>query len=355
MSHALVNTTGGNDMKVLLLQQPKSFSNYPKWIEEVQECFDCLEVMVLTSNDRAIRHSWPNSIIKEIEVSNYSSDSATAEFFDVVKEFKPDRIISGSEEDVLRVAEARSLFEIPGLKYELALSCRDKATMKQSALNAGLKIIPYTSCKCFGDIISAFARWETVVLKPRWGAGSAGITILHSISPSRYFVPPLDFEKQNTGSVMLDENSADYSELLRLTKQLIKSFKDQTVPNVMHIEFYKNETGDFIFGEMAARRGGGLIKQELIAAYGVDQSKVNFLLELGLVDANTNITRSSQYGMLLETAGLNWPKEKEIPDWAVLESVGRKKVSLIILLILTGNSSFLVIMKPKSFNVPIIL
>lgn len=60
MSHALANTTGGNDMKVLLLQQPKSFSNYPKWIEEVQECFDCLEVIVLTSNDRAIRHSWPN-------------------------------------------------------------------------------------------------------------------------------------------------------------------------------------------------------------------------------------------------------------------------------------------------------
>ena len=43
MSHALANTTGGNDMKVLLLQQPESFSNYPKWIEEVQECFDCLE------------------------------------------------------------------------------------------------------------------------------------------------------------------------------------------------------------------------------------------------------------------------------------------------------------------------
>ncbi len=35
---------------------------------------------------------------------------------------------------------------------------------------------------------------------------------------------------------------------------------------------------------MAARRGGGLIKQELTAAYGMDQSKANFLLELGLVD-----------------------------------------------------------------------
>ncbi len=74
------------------------------------------------------------------------------------------------------------------------------------------------------------------------------------ISPSRYLVPPLDFEKQNTGSVMLDEDDADYSELLRLTKQLIRSFKDQTIPNVMHIKSSKNETGDFIFGEMADTR-----------------------------------------------------------------------------------------------------
>ena len=167
-------------MKVLLLQQPKSFSNYPKWIEEIQERFDCLEVMVFTSNDRAAHHSWPSSVIKEIEVSDYSSDSATAKFFDIVRKFKPDRIVSSSEEDVLRVAEARSLFGIPGLQHELALSCRDKVTMKQSALDAGLKIIPYTTCQGFGDIISAFDRWETVVLKPRWGAGSAGITILHT-------------------------------------------------------------------------------------------------------------------------------------------------------------------------------
>ena len=77
-------------MKVLLMQQPKSFSNYPKWIEEGQERFDCLEVMVFTSNDRAAHHSWPSSVIKEIEVSDYSSDSATAKFFDIVRKFKPD-------------------------------------------------------------------------------------------------------------------------------------------------------------------------------------------------------------------------------------------------------------------------
>ena len=151
-------------MKVLLLQQPKSFSNYPKWIEEIQERFDCLEVMVFTSNDRAAHHSWPSSVIKEIEVSDYSSDSATAKFFDIVRKFKPDRIVSSSEEDVLRVAEARSLFGIPGLQHELALSCRDKVTMKQSALDAGLKIIPYTTCQGFGDIISAFDRWAQNLL-----------------------------------------------------------------------------------------------------------------------------------------------------------------------------------------------
>ena len=134
----------------------------------------------------------------------------------------------------------------------------------------GLKIIPYTSCKCFGDIISAFDRWETVVLKPRWGAGSAGITILHSkddlsalaakpeivrsVHSNQYYLeeycsgsvyhvdvvyinsglilirhhdicPTARFRETNTGSVMLDENSADYSELLRHDKQLINSFK----------------------------------------------------------------------------------------------------------------------------------
>ena len=40
-------------MKILLLQQPKSFSDYPEWIKEVQERFGRLEVMVFTSDNRA--------------------------------------------------------------------------------------------------------------------------------------------------------------------------------------------------------------------------------------------------------------------------------------------------------------
>lgn len=35
------------------------------------------------------------------------------------------------------------------------------------------------------------------------------------------------------------------------------------------------------------------------------------LWELGLDDANADISPLSQYGMLLETVGLNWPKEKD--------------------------------------------
>lgn len=71
-------------MKILLLQQPKSFSDYPEWIKEVQERFGRLEVMVFTSDNRAVHHRWPNTVIKEIVVSDYSSDSATAKFFDIV-------------------------------------------------------------------------------------------------------------------------------------------------------------------------------------------------------------------------------------------------------------------------------
>ena len=72
-------------MKILLLQQPKSFSDYPEWIKEVQERFGRLEVMVFTSDNRAVHHRWPNTVIKEIVVSDYSSDSATAKFFDIVE------------------------------------------------------------------------------------------------------------------------------------------------------------------------------------------------------------------------------------------------------------------------------
>jgi len=60
-------------MKILLLQQPKSFSDYPEWIKEVQERFGRLEVMVFTSDNRAVHHRWPNTVIKEIVVSDYSS------------------------------------------------------------------------------------------------------------------------------------------------------------------------------------------------------------------------------------------------------------------------------------------
>ena len=72
------------------------------------------------------------------------------------------------------------------------------------------------------------------------------------------------------------------------------------------------------YGHRAAALGEVHFKAQCIARLGHGA-------ELGLVDADTSITRSSQYGILLETAGLNWPKEKEIPDWAVLESVGKKK------------------------------
>ena len=115
-------------MKVLLMQQPKSFSNYPKWIEEIQERFNRLEVMVFTSNDRAAHHSWPNSVIKEIVVSDYSSDSATAEFFDIVRKFKPDRIVSSSEEDVLRLQrrEVYLAFPVCSMNWRCAVETRSR-------------------------------------------------------------------------------------------------------------------------------------------------------------------------------------------------------------------------------------
>ena len=107
---------------------------------------------------------------------------------------------------------------------------------------------------------------------------------------------------------------------------------------------------------MAARRGGGLIKQELAAAYGIDQSKANFLLELGLVDADVEYYAIISVWHTAGNRRIELAKGKRNPGLGGSGNLwARKKVSLITLLILTGNSLFPAIMNLRLFNVLIIL
>ena len=80
-------------MKILLLQQLNLSRIIQNGLKRSKNASVGLEVMVFTSDNRAVHHRWPNAVIKEIVVSDYSSDSATAKFFDIVRKFKPDRII----------------------------------------------------------------------------------------------------------------------------------------------------------------------------------------------------------------------------------------------------------------------
>ena len=65
-------------MKVLLMQQPKSASDYPRWFSEIDEP---MEVVVFTSAQRVKRHVWSSNVIREIEVNDYSSEQATTDSF----------------------------------------------------------------------------------------------------------------------------------------------------------------------------------------------------------------------------------------------------------------------------------
>ncbi len=355
-------------MKVLLMQQPKSASDYPRWFSEIDEP---MEVVVFTSAQRVKRHVWSSNVIREIEVNDYSSEQATTRFFQLVDEEQPDRIISSSEEDVLRAAEARQRCNIPGLQPSLAVAFRDKIAMKFLAEKAGVRTIPFCECLHFGDIFKAVDMWGTIVLKPRCGAGSAGIYVLRShvdvrtamqnatlvnavhsnqyylepfirgdtyhvdvvcdhgnpvlISPSRYLHAPLEFNAYNSGSVMLDEGGDEARQLVSLTRRLIWTC-GRGAPNIMHVEYYRTYDDVFMLGEMAARRGGGLIKQEIKATYGIDLSKANLRIELGLRGLDAGLKRSGQCGIILETTQLRWPQNKSLPQWAVLDSVGKRIV-----------------------------
>ncbi|GAA2415186.1 hypothetical protein GCM10010433_12750 [Streptomyces pulveraceus] len=107
-----------------------------------------------------------------------------AELFRLREADRPDRVRVNSGDDVLRAAEARSLFGIPGTGSAPALRFRDKVVMKQPFHGPPVSAVAYLRCaarpevRCSADLHAAREELGTVVVRPRDGAGSAGVRVL---------------------------------------------------------------------------------------------------------------------------------------------------------------------------------
>ncbi|MEU9474361.1 hypothetical protein [Streptomyces sp. NPDC048191] len=349
-------------MHVLIMQRPGSAARCDHWLRAADPD---VRITLFTSADADRGPGDLAEGVRRVVVEDYASPAATAELFRLCAADRPDRLFANSEDDVLRAAEARTLFGIPGLGSATALRFRDKIAMKRLFDGLPVPAVPFREVRCCEDLYAAQEDLGTIVVKPRDGAGSVGVrvlpdgpsvrracledpgllTALHSgglmaeqyvagtvlhvdvlvdggtaplVSPSRYLSPPHRFRTDNLGSVMLDPGSLRTKLLTDTAERFVANLPAGHGVHVLHMEFLEDARGALFAGEVACRTGGALIKNAVRHTYGVDLSQAACLLSAGLWTGPAELARTAApTGWLLWTGGPQPSVPAERPDWLV--------------------------------------
>ncbi|HEV2371157.1 MAG TPA: hypothetical protein VGS19_03215 [Streptosporangiaceae bacterium] len=349
-------------MRILVLQQPHSVAPFERWLHEASAD---VEVRIVTGEGTARADETIAPGVRRDVFGDYESDATTRQVFELCAQWRPEVVFSNSEADVLRAAEARVLFGIGGMTSASAVLFRDKVAMKQLFSGLPAQVAPYRVPTSAEEVIDACDELGMVVVKPRDGAGSAGVQVfgtpeeasrflatnpgllgpLHRsqlilekfvhgdvyhvdilvrdgepilVSPSKYLAPPHLFRQVNVGAVMTDVSSADHGFLAAYARGLVRQVAVHQ-PNILHLEMYRTPGGEFVAGEVACRGGGGLIKESMKHTYGVDQAWAACLLAAGLLPERTFLRRTGQQsGYILETAHELALDPVAPPEWVAL-------------------------------------
>ncbi|MEU9504093.1 ATP-grasp domain-containing protein [Streptomyces sp. NPDC048196] len=234
----------------------------------------------------------------------------------------PTRIVALQETDLDLAADLRDAFGLPGQRAEDLLPLRDKLLMAQRLEAAGLPVPP-TAAATGPDAVAAFAArhgWP-VLLKPRRGTASAGITRLDSpddlgryafpaetgmlvqqwrpdgvlhvdgvhtgagLGPwraSRYLHTCLEFTTGAAlGSVEIDD-PALLARIGEITAAATGALF--TGRSVFHLELFESEHGELTVLEIGARPGGAEVPFVWREVHGIDLMAAAFAHQTGTPD-----------------------------------------------------------------------
>jgi len=148
-----------------------------------------------------------------------------------------------------------------------------------------------------------------------------GVILTPSISEDERMVKMLrEFECPyvRVASVMLDMGSTPYESLRALATKFVSALPQDHGASLLHLEVYADGEGGYLAGEVACRLGGGLIKDSIRHTYGVDLSRLGYLLATGIDnEAEPRERVSGQTGFLLWTATEPPPEADEKPAWCI--------------------------------------
>ena len=236
-----------------------------------------------------------------------------------------DRLVALSEWDLLNASALRARFDISGMQPESALAVRDKVTMKQKVLAAGIKAPQFAPCHSANDLRAFAAQYGfPIVLKPRKMAASIGVHIIASAAdlesvlvatptyddlevetycpgtvfhvdglmsrdqlvyavPFRYTRPPVEFfQGQPLGAISLPEGPL-CQRLIAFSERVARAL--HICNTHFHLELIIDESlpeQEPTFLEIGARVGGADIPRAVELITGVDAVKQQLRLEMGL-------------------------------------------------------------------------
>ena len=347
-------------MRVLILQQPSSSATLDRWWAEADPAAElCIVTGVEAQrpHDLRPRTAWTTT-------EDYAAAAGTRTLFAQCAAWRPDVIVANAEGDVLRAAEARTLYGIPGMTPAVARQFRDKVEMKGLFAAAGLPAVPHVHAASAADLLDAVEAHGPIVVKPRDAAGAVGVqvladadavraacaadpalllaveqercivehympgVVLHAdaavlgrevllCSASRYVTPLHLYAVYDTVSLMLDEDDPDARALRSAVERLVRALPDGHGAAVVHLEAYRTPTGEVVMGEVACRLGGGRIRDAVIRAYDFNLSHWAYCRGV-LADAPAEpARRRRQVGWILWTASEPPADGAPLPPWVV--------------------------------------
>ncbi|MFE0376901.1 ATP-grasp domain-containing protein [Streptomyces inhibens] len=234
----------------------------------------------------------------------------------------PTRIVALQETDLDLAADLRGEFGLPGQRAEDLLPLRDKLVMAER-LTAAEVAVPATAAAPDHEAVAAFAArhgWP-VLLKPRRGTASAGITRLDSAERLRAYAFPRDADMlvqtwlpdrilhidgiftgerlgvwrasrylhtclEFTTGTVLGSVEIDDGELLARIEEIAAATARAmfTGPSVFHLELFERADGTLTVLEIGARPGGAEVPFIWREVHGIDLMAAAFAHQTGTED-----------------------------------------------------------------------
>lgn len=305
-----------------------SFSPYHDWLADADAA-----LVLLTSADKLDlpAPAQAAALTRYAEVRCYDDYAAGTELERDAMDLggQVSAVVALSELDLIRVGALREHLGIPGQGRDSAIAFRDKVEMKRVLAAGGVAVTAFAAVSGPVDLYRFVARHGfPVVVKPRHGFGSMGVTVLRDREeldafaaepltprvesvpdlmvesfvegeqyhvdgivlggelrlawPSRYLNDPAAFGSgAGLASVMTDPGDPLTLRLLQVLRESLSAMPSP--PDfTFHCEVFHTPDDRLLVGEIASRTGGARVNDTVREAFGVNLNRSIVRAQAGL-------------------------------------------------------------------------